>query len=129
MTLRETIYNRCTGHAGTAALIDVRCYPVVLPENVTLPAISYVLVSADSSEYQTHDGATPREVSRVQFNCWAATGDAAAALGDQVRAAWDGYKDGCDVGYAWQANRLSTREPALEQYRDILDFMIEHPIP
>jgi len=127
--LRETVFDRCTGHAGTTALIASRCYPIVLPENVTLPAISYLLVSATNDEYRDHDGATEREVSRVQFNCWAATGDAASALGDQVRDAWDGYKDGCDVGYAFQANRISLRDAGLNQYREIVDVMIEHPIP
>ena len=129
MTLRETIFDRCTGHAGTTALIASRCYPVVLPENVTLPALSYIRVSSVNEEYRDRDGVTQREVSRVQFNCWAETGDGAAALGDQIRSAWDGYSDDCTVGYAFQANRLSTREPGLNQFREIVDVLIEHPVP
>ena len=132
MTLRTTVYDRCTGHAGTAALIVTRCYPDRLPENVTYPALTYVApVSADDREYRTHDNVnspTTREVSRVQFNCYDSTGDGAAALADQVRAAWDGYQDGCDIGYAFQANRIMTREDAIDAYRVILDVMVEHSI-
>lgn len=130
MTLREAVFDRCTGHAGTAALIGIRCYPDRLPENVTYPALTYVApVSVSNLEYRTHDNAnspTTREVSRVQFNSYDTTGDGAAALADQIRAAWDGYQDGCDIGYAFQANRIMTREDALNAYRVILDIMVEH---
>lgn len=128
MTLRETVYARCVGHVGIAALISTRCYPDRLVENVTYPAISFFLVSADNTLYRDHDGATDREVSRVQFNCFDSTGDGAAALADQVRAAWDGYSDDCDVGYAWQANRISGRADAIDIWRVIVDVIIEHSI-
>lgn len=128
MTLRTTVYDRCVGHAGIAALISTRCYPDRLPEDVTYPALTYFRVSADNSLYRDHDGATTREVSRVQFNCFAETGDGAAALADQVRLAWDGYSNACVVGYAWQVNRLMTREDAINAYRVIMDVMVEHAV-
>lgn len=130
MTLRETVYNRCTGFAGIAALVGIRCYPDRLPENVTYPAISYIPpVSQVDMDYRTHDtGVVPRTVSRVQFNCYDDTGDGADALGSQVVQAWSGYKDGCTVGYAFIANRISTREDAIEAYRHIVDVMIEHEV-
>jgi len=128
MTLRTTVYARCTDHAGIAELIGTRCYPGRLPEGVTYPALSYFRVSADNTPYRDHDGATTREVSRVQFNAYAATGDGAAALADQVRAAWDGYSDACIIGSAWQVNRFMTREDAINAYRAIVDVMIEHAV-
>lgn len=128
MTLRTTIYARCTGHAGTAALVSTRVYPDRLPENVTYPALVYHRISADNTDYRDHGGATDREVSRVQFDCYDGTGDGAAALADQVRAAWDGYRDGCVVGYAFQANRIMTREDAINAYRAIVDVMVEHSV-
>lgn len=129
MTLRTTVYTRCTGHAGTAALIDGRCYPDRLPENVTYPALVYFRVSADNSPFRSHDsGPTDFETSRVQFDCYDETGDGAAALADQIRLAWDGYSDACTVSVAYQANRLMTREDAINAYRAIVDVMIEHSI-
>lgn len=95
---------------------------------MTYPAVVYHLISADNSAYRTQDGTTTREVSRVQFDCYASTGDGAAAVGDQVRAAWDGYSLDCTVGYAWQANRIMTREDGLNAWRAIIDIMIEHSV-
>lgn len=128
MTLRTTVYNRCIGHAGTAALIGTRCYPDRLPEDVTYPALVYKgPISADNAPYRNHDGGpTEFETSRVQFDCYAETGDGAAALADQIRLAWDGYSDACLISIAWQANRLMTREDAVNAYRAIVDVMIEH---
>lgn len=130
MTFREDVYSRCTTHAGIAALIDTRCYPDRLPENITYPAISYIApVSQDDSDYRTHDtGPVPRTVSRVQFNCFAETGDGAAALADQVMAAWSGYTDGCTFGYAFIANRISTRDDPINAYRTIVDVTVEHAV-
>ena len=129
MTLRTTVYDRCIGHAGTAALISARCYPDRLPEDVTYPALVYFRVSADNAPFRSHDGGpTEFETSRVQFNCYDETGDGAAALADQVRLAWDGYTDGCTVSMAWQVNRIMTREDAVNAYRAIVDVMIEHGI-
>jgi hypothetical protein len=135
VTLRTTVYDRCTGHAGTAALIATRCYPDQLPENVTYPALSYLLVSDDSSLYRTHDGAGGRTVSRIQFNCYDDTGDDAAALADQVWAAWDGWSSACVVGYAFVANRFKATglmwpaaASAQRVHREIVDVMIEHSV-
>ncbi len=128
MTLREVVYARCTAHAGTAALIGTRCYPERLPEGVTYPAISYIApVSSVDADYRDHDS-TPveRTVSRVQLNCYDETGDGAAALADQVQAAWSGYSSACVVGYAFVANRISTREDPINAYRMIVDVTVEH---
>lgn len=130
MTFREDVFDRCTGHAGISALIALRCYPQLLPENVTYPALSYAIVSDNDGDYRTHDtGQVLRTVSRVQFNAYATTSDGASALADQVEAAWSGYKDGCTIGRSFKANRLETYETSINRYRHILDFMIEHPVP
>jgi hypothetical protein len=129
MTLRETVYSRCTTHAGIAALIDTRCYPDRLPENVTYPAISYIApVSQADGDYRVQGAPPSRAVSRIQINCYDETGDGASALADQVRLAWSGYSDGCDVGYAFVANRISSREDAIDAYRMIVDVIVEHPV-
>lgn len=130
MTLRETVFDRTTGFAGVTALIAQRCYPERLPENVTYPAISYIPpVSQVDTDYRTHEtGVVPRAVSRVQFNCFAVTGDGADALANQVVQAWSGHRDGCDIGYAFIENRISTRDDSTEAYRHIVDVTIEHPV-
>ena len=127
MGLRQIIYERCTTHAGTAALVGDRVYPERLPDDVTYPAIRFLApISNNSAQYRSHDGAGGRTVSRAQLDGYAETGTEAEALADQLVAAWDGYSDGCDVGYAFKANRRQTRADALDVFRAIVDVMIEH---
>lgn len=128
MGLRETVYSRCTTHAGMAALIAARCFPDRVPERPTFPLVVYHRVSTDNSTYRDHDAPTDREVSRIQLDCYASTSDGAAALADQARAAFDGWHSGSAVGYAFQANRIATREDALNCYRQIVDVIVEHSV-
>lgn len=132
MTLRETVFTRCTTHAGMAALIGSRCYPERLPENVSYPAISFIApVSMVDAVYRTQDNVNSpvtRAVSRVQLNCYAETGDGAEALGAQAIQAWSGYKNGCTIGYSFVANLISSREDAINVYRYIVDVMVEHSV-
>lgn len=133
MTLRTVVFARNTTHAGVSALIGARCYPLLIPENAVYPLVIYRRVSANNAIYRTQDnavdGQTSREVSRVQMDAYAQTFTDSAELADQLRAAWDGYKDGCTVGSAWQANRTATYETGEKEYRTIVDVMIDHEAP
>lgn len=132
MTLRTVVLDRCTGHAGLAALIGTRCYPERLIENTEYPAVTFIApVSRADATYRTHSNVNSpvtRAVSRVQLNCFDSTGDGAEALADQAVQAWSGFKDGCDVGYAFIANRIQNREDALKSFRAIVDVTIEHAV-
>jgi len=101
----------------------------MLPENVTYPALRYTRISTINEQYRTTTPTpTKREEARVQFDCFAETGDAAEALADQVRAAWDGYQNSCTVGRAFQANRIEDYEDGLGVYRTIVDMIIEYAV-
>ena len=125
-TLRESIFTRCTTEATLAALINTRCYPVLLPDGVDLPALSYRQISEDDSEYRTHGEATDRMVTRVSFDVWAETSDDAAELADALVAAWSGYQNMPDVGYGQIASRMDDFETGLNRFRTIVDVFIEH---
>jgi hypothetical protein len=130
MGLRETVYTRCTTHAGIAALIGTRCYADRLPKDIVYPCLMHhTPVSANNETYRTHDGAGSRSEDRVQFDCYGSTGDDATELAAQVRVAWDGYSvsDG-SIGYAFVANEIVNREDAINAYRVIMDVIIEHSI-
>ena len=128
MGLRETIYSRCTTHAGTKALVTARVYPDLVPEDPTWPLIVYHRVSANDGDYRDHDAPTTREISRVQLDCYDDTSDGAADLADQVQAAFNGWSSGSAVGWAFKANRVAGYDVALKAYRQVVDVMIEHEI-
>jgi hypothetical protein len=53
----------------TASLPETRVYPVILPDDPTLPAISYQRIST-TRQYSTTGPVALNRV-RVQFDCWA----------------------------------------------------------
>jgi hypothetical protein len=88
-TIEEAITQRMSTYAGLAALTGARVYPGAVPENVTLPAISYQKVS--SQPLLTHSGPSGWARSSVQITI---AGDEYAekkAVAEQVRKCWDGY--------------------------------------
>ena len=124
MTLRPDIFDRCTtgGHAGLSALIGTRCYPDArMPEDYTLPLVTWQRVSADNTYARTRDTVPGRSKTRIQFNCYAATGGDTSALADQVVAAWDGYNGtGCPLGKCFIMNRSMVWQQSLNMYRQIV---------
>ena len=131
MTIRHSIYQRATtgGHAGLSALIALRCYPLRLPADAAMPAMTYRVISSPPSEYRDHDGSPDRWRFRVQLDGWAATPDDAAALGDQMFAAFEGWSSGTAVGACHVANGpLEDYDTAMDQSRVIVDVVVDHKI-
>lgn len=64
-------------------LIGTRVYPVVLPQNVTYPALQYSTVSAQRGYRMTGPNYLPMQ--RVQIDAWALTYAEARSLADAAR--------------------------------------------
>lgn len=90
MSLESALYTLITADAGTAALIGTRCYPLVLPQDPTLPAARYAIISA--VPVTTHDAPGGLVRARVQVDSYASTYAGARTLADTIRAALDGYR-------------------------------------
>jgi len=128
MGLRAILFDRMSGFAGITALVGTRLYPLRLKEDTTYPALVYRVIT-DPSVARSHHGKPDRKEGRAQIDCYAETGDAAATLGDQVEAAWDGYSspgNDCTVGYAFVANRSDRYDTSLRVFRDVIDITVEH---
>lgn len=130
MTIRSSIFSRCTTHAGLKALIVARCYPGKLPQDVTLPAVVYHILSSPPNTYQDHDASPPdRWRYRVQLDCYGSTSDSAAAVGEQCIKAWAGYSNPPAVGWATVANGpIEDRDDVLNMYRNIVEIVIDHDL-
>lgn len=95
ITIEEGLAAFLVANAGVNALISGRVYPNKLPQDVTLPAITYQRI--DSPRIHAHDssGATGTARPRMQIDCWAGGSEpykSAKAISDAVRAALDGYR-------------------------------------
>jgi len=97
-----------------------------VPENATYPLVVYHAITADDTEYRTHGDGTGRTQDTVQFDCFATTGDAAETLADTLKAAWNGYSSGCDIGFSFIQNHIGDRQDNLNEYLHTVDVLIEH---
>jgi hypothetical protein len=91
MIIDEGLYSYLTGVTAVSTLISTRLYPLEMPQNVTLPAACYQLISDPMAPGYTHQGPTNLLMPRFQIDCYAATSLAAAQLARAVRVALDGY--------------------------------------
>lgn len=66
-------------NAGLLALISTRIYPRELPQEPTLPALTYSLVTAPTD--YTHDSGVKKVRAQYQFDCWG------TSYGETVRLA------------------------------------------
>jgi hypothetical protein len=118
------------GSPAVTALAGQRIYPVRLPRGVTLPAITYLIVSAPRDE--TQQGPSGLVYTRLQVSCWGEDYDAAKAVSEAVRRTLDGYRgtvadlriDGVEL--------LSERddiEPEPGTYQSVLDLRVKYAEP
>lgn len=112
------------------ANIGDRMYPDTLPQQPTLPAISYQVIS--ETRRATMRGPDDLSRVRVQVDCWANTSIEAHAVADSVRAALDGFKgpmgsaspiEAAAVGI-FAVNAFSSYEPEARIYRVSRDFFV-----
>ena len=120
--IETDLYAHLSTYAALTALVSTRIYPLTLPQEPTLPALTYFRVSSAPS--RNHDGAYGFALKRFQFDIYAITYlaclqvkailvDAMGALG--YTAHWDNDQD--------------INEPELGRYRLQIDFMIEEVRP
>lgn len=75
--------------AATAALIGTRIYPLLLPDDCPLPAVSYHLISTVDS--YTLDGPLSLVQVRLQIDCWGTSYADARAAAQVLKKLLNGY--------------------------------------
>lgn len=85
MSIETDVFTRL---AAAVPLVGGRCYPVLLPQNPTLPAITFQKVS--NLRVQAIGGDSALQHPRYQFSCWSLTYEEAWTVAEQVRLAMQG---------------------------------------
>lgn len=86
MTVEATLYDRLSNFAGLTALVGNRIYPVVLPEDVTYPAVTYKRMSTvPNVSCMVEDTGLVRP--RFQVAAWGSVYDDLVDIKEQVRSA------------------------------------------
>ncbi len=88
--IEESVVSRLSGYLEVSALVGTRIYPLLVPQDVEMPALAYQKIS--SPKTHSHSGPSHLAQSRFQFTCEADNYLAAKSLATAVRHCWDGFK-------------------------------------
>jgi hypothetical protein len=126
--LADAIYSRLTGFAGLSALVVSRVYPVNLPQNPAVPAVTYQKIGGESEQGMAADHGMTHPL--VQFDCFAATYSAAWAVARQVRNAlerWSGSEAGVTIlDTLIEREGQDIYEDDVKLFRVSMDYTIWH---
>lgn len=88
--IETTLFTRLSTFAGLMALIATRIYPIIMPQGVTYPAVTYQRISTQPREIAMgEDPGIAR--ARIQITSWGETFVSARTVADQVRLAMERY--------------------------------------
>ena len=90
MTIEAGIYAHLIADSGVADLVATRIYPLLVPQDATLPAMAYQRISGPRDH--SHSGPSGLVTARMQLTYVALSYDGAKSLGEVVRAAMDGFR-------------------------------------
>lgn len=88
-TIEDFVYYRLANDAPVAAIVGARIYRVKMPDNPTLPAITYQNVSGAGVE--SFDGDSGLYMPVFAVDCWARSAGAVQDLAYKARTALLGY--------------------------------------
>lgn len=122
MSVETALYTRLTTHEGLKALIGARAYPLRLPQEPTLPAVTYRRISG--AHIQELGGPAALAQALFQVSCWGATYASAAAVATQARLALDGYVGA--LGSCAVTGQRDLMDPEPERYQCVLEAVVWH---
>ncbi len=112
MTIRDEIYDRLAGSTDVTSLVSTRIYRQTLPQDATVPALTFTRVSGPRLHISTGPSGMAR--GTFQIDCWAVDAGTAEDLAEAVRQRLDG----------WSATTLNVNNVMLENERDTADWEI-----
>lgn len=123
MTLEEALRAHLIAHPGLSALVGSRVYPVQVPQNVTLPAITYQRISTVPTQ---HRNQPVHGRVRMQLDGWTTSYGSAVELRIQMRAAMETFqRDSAPrVDAALLQDDRDLREPDSDRWRVSMDYFL-----
>lgn len=126
MSVETVLFDRLTTHSGLTALIEERCYSLVLPQNATLPALSYFRVS--TMRHSAMGADTGLASARFQVSVWADSFSSARAVATQVRSALQRWSttSGTVIQDIFYLNETDLHDPQVNGYHTACDFQVHY---
>ena len=115
-------------HAGLSSLVGARIYPQILPQNGTLPAVVYQLISRTGADTRTE--AAGLVATRWQFDVNGRTYAATVSTMVQLKLALESFTNSDPrVDHLFLDTERDDTEPEFDEnnyYRRIIDIMVWH---
>ena len=128
MSFYQDLFTYMQTQSGLTNLVDVRMYPLKLPQAAIVPALTYQKIARP--RVYSHSGDSHLANPTYQFSCWAKTFEASVALAVQVEAAFTGFSGtmGSETVYAGFISNVidDDIEPETALYRQIVDVEFWH---
>jgi hypothetical protein len=125
--LEEGLVDFLLAYTPLTVLIGDRVYPLILPQEPTLPAIVYQRIGG-VPEY-SQSGFSNLTPVRMQITCWGTTLMSAKNVAIQVKLALGGYRGpmgSSTVGAIFIEDELDDLDEETGLYRVILDVLLWH---
>lgn len=131
LSLDDAIFTKLSTTSGITGICGTRVYPQDLPQGVTLPAITYQLVS--NPVEATHDESPGSSLShpRVQITAWSTTHLGSVTLAAAIFSALHGFKGTVTSGQnslqilgSLRVDKRASKEPVSGIYTRQQDFEI-----
>lgn len=125
MSISSDLRTFLLADATLTTLIGTRMYPLVLPQDPTVPAITYQIISGH--RFHSTDGACGLSTPRIQYDCWAATYLEVESLFEALRKRLDGYQGlagSSQVQAAFFESERDDYEDEAKLYRRSADFFV-----
>jgi len=127
MSAGGAAYSILTAHAGTAALVQKRVYPVAIPQGEKLPAVVFAQIDIKPTHAGGADGTL--EGAHLQVTPWAESYAGAHALAIQIRAALKDYKGTADetaIQRIFIKKERDTYDPETKSFGVVQEYMVWH---
>ncbi len=125
--VEAALYTILTGDATVTTQTSNRIYPVYLPQNCILPALTYYRVSTIREEAMHTDPGIA--TARFQVSAWATSALTAGTIADIVRTALHrhiGSHAGVVITDLAIENEITTYDPDTEEHQVAMDFLVQH---
>jgi len=121
MAIEEELVDVLTGDAGVAGIVAARVYPLVLPQNPTLPAIVYQEVRGLARA--AADGDTGQRESRFLLSWWASSFSAIKVGKGLLLGLLSGYSGGSIERIEVDGIR-DDYDPETARFRQLLEILV-----
>jgi hypothetical protein len=117
--IEETLYSTLTADSTVNGIVAGRVYPVKLPQNATLEAITFSHISGPRDVSLAGASGTAR--ARLRIDCWAERYREAKVLMAAVRGALDAVS-----GALAATGEIDFYDDEAEVYRTSIDYYFHH---